>query len=332
MRRSALLVLLSLLVVTAGCVGEVPLDATSEEPEPPLDDAVEIHHIDVGQADATLIIEPEGETMLIDSGDWRQDGEAVIAYLEAQDIDRIDHLVATHGHADHIGGHEAVIDHFEEEKDGIGRAYDSGVASTSQTYERYLDAVERHDVDLRTVSNGDSFEFGATTVDIYNPPAGDSGSDLHENSVALSIRIGETSYLTTGDAEGHVEERLVDAHGEALDAGIYQAGHHGSSTSSSEPFLDVVDPEVAVISSARESQYGHPHDETLEAFADRGIETYWTGVHGDIVVRTDGEETTVTTEHDGTTDPAELLDEKPDDETAAIATPGTQAAGVPIAE
>ncbi len=328
MRRALLVVCVSLLLVTAGCVGDLPVDAAEEEPEP-LDDAVEIHHIDVGQADATLLVEPGGETMLIDSGDWRQDGEGVLAYLDEQNVERIDHLVATHGHADHIGGHEAVIDHYENEAEGVGTAYDSGVAHTSQTYDRYLDAVERHDLDLRTVEDGDSFEFGETTVEVYNPPAGDSGSDLHDNSVALSIEMGGTSYLTTGDAERAAEERMVDAHGDDLDAEIYQAGHHGSSTSSTEPFLDAVDPEVAVISSALDSQYGHPHDEVLESFADHDIETYWTGVHGDIVIRTDGEETTVTTEHEETTDPAELLEHKPEDDSDSIAIPDTQAAAAP---
>ncbi|MCL9813150.1 ComEC/Rec2 family competence protein [Natranaeroarchaeum aerophilus] len=341
MRRALLVVCVSLLLVTAGCVGDIPVDAaddeqtaslgdTEDEATEPLDDAVELHHIDVGQGDATLLIEPGGETMLIDTGDWRQDGEEVLAYLDEQDVERIDHLVATHGHADHIGGHEAVIDHYEQEGGGIGTAYDSGVAHTSQTYERYLDAIERHDVDLRLVEDGDSFAFGETTVEVYNPPAGDSGTDLHENSVALSVEIGGTSYLTTGDAERDAEQRMVDAHGDELDAEIYQAGHHGSSTSSTEPFLDAVEPEVAVISSALDSQYGHPHDEVMESFADRDIETYWTGVHGDVVVYTDGEETTVTAEHEETTDPDELVEHKPEDDSSAIAPPDTQAPVAPM--
>lgn len=326
MRRAVSLAVVCLLLATAGCLGATPSDDI-EGQTGTLDEAVEIHHIDVGQADATVLVEPGGETMLIDSGDWRQDGEEVLAYLDDQEIERIDHLVATHGHADHVGGHEAVIDHYETERDGVGTAYDSGVAHTSQTYDRYLDAVERHDVDLRTVEAGDSFAFGETTVDVYNPPGGESGSDLHDNSVVLSIEIGGTSYLTTGDAERSAEQRMVDAHGGGLDAGIYQAGHHGSSTSSSAQFLEAADPDVAVISSALDSQYGHPDDETLDAFAERGIETYWTAVHGDVVVRTDGEEATVTTERDGPTDPTELREQQPDD-SETIAVPGTQASGV----
>ncbi|WP_254767497.1 ComEC/Rec2 family competence protein [Salinilacihabitans rarus] len=329
MRRALLVVLVALFVVLAGCAGDTGTGddpAAADEPEGDL----EIHHLDVGQADATLLIEPSGETMLIDSGGWQADGAAVIDALDAHDVDRIDHLVATHAHADHIGGHAAVIEHVETEGDGVGTAYDSGVVHTSATYDRYLDAVEDHDVTLYEVRAGDAAGFGNATVEFYNPPEGDVGEGFHENSVALVVEFGEVRYLTTGDAEADVERRLVEAHGEALDADVYQAGHHGSSTSSSEPFLDAVDPAVAVVSSAEDSQYGHPHDEVLATFADRGVETYWTAVHGDVVVRTDGESVAVETEREGPTDPGALLDEKPDDGEAAVG-PSIDGHGAPTA-
>ncbi|TYT60284.1 ComEC/Rec2 family competence protein [Natrialba swarupiae] len=298
---------------------------------PDIDGELEIHHIDVGQADATLLIEPSGETMLIDSGDWRQGGSDVIAYLEDQDVDRIDHLVATHGHADHIGGHDAIIEHYETERNGIGVAYDSGVAHTSQTYERYLDAIEEHDVELLIVEEGDHFEFGDATVDVLNPPTGDSGSDLHYNSVTLTIEFGEFSYLTTGDAEADAEQRMADEHGDSLETDAYQAGHHGSTTSSTEPFMGQATPDVAIISSAYDSQYGHPHDEVLEDYADRGIETYWTAVHGDVVLTTDGNDLAVETEHEFSTEAADLLEEKPtDDDTQASLTRPIDVAPAPL--
>ena len=298
--------------------GDESSDDTDESDE--VDGELAIHHIDVGQADATLLITPAGETILIDSGDWRQGGEGVIEYLEAHGIDRIDHLVATHGHADHIGGHDAIIEWAETEGDGIGIAYDSGVAHTSQTYERYLDAVEEYDVELLIVEEGDNLPIeGDVNGLVVNPPAGNSGTDLHDNSVALAIEFGEARYVTTGDSETAAEERMIDSWGDKLDADIYHAGHHGSSTSSTTPFLEVFSPEIAIISSAYDSQYGHPHDEVLTAFADRDIETYWTGVHGDIVVTVTGDgEIDVTTSEAFSTDADDLLSEKPSDEQESL--------------
>ncbi|SIS03622.1 ComEC/Rec2 family competence protein [Natronorubrum thiooxidans] len=310
-RRHDLLVISVVgIIVLAGCLGGVDAGADTAAADS-VDGTLEIHHIDVGQADSTLLVTPAGETILIDTGDWRADGRAVIDYLETQDIDRIDHLVATHAHADHIGGHAAVIEHFEEHGDGVGAVYDSGVVHTSQTYEGYLDAIEDHEVTLIQVSEGYTLDLEDERVEatVLNPPENGSGVGLDTNSIALAVEFGSFSYLTTGDGDETTEQRLLEAHDD-LAADAYQAGHHGSSTSSTPPFLDRVDPEVAVISSALESQYGHPHDEVLESFAERGIETYWTGVHGTVVLTTDGADVTVTTDHEATTDPEELLERK----------------------
>ncbi|WP_049896824.1 ComEC/Rec2 family competence protein [Natrialba chahannaoensis] len=326
MNRTLLLVAVVGLVTLAGCGAGIDTGQNGDEPPdgadiPTVSGELELHHIDVGQADATLLVTPDGETILIDTGDWRPDGEEVIDYLDSQGIDRIDHLIATHAHADHIGGHAAVIEHVEENGEGVGAAYDSGVAHMSQTYDNYLDAIEEYDVTLFEVAEGDELPLSEAenetangteglTATFLNPPAGDSGSDLHYNSVTLAVEFGEFSYLTTGDAEDDAEERLVDEQTDHLPSTVYQAGHHGSTTSSTSPFLDVVEPDIAVISSALESQYGHPHDEVLESFDERGVETYWTAAHGDIVLTTDGEDVSISTADDAPTDPAALLELK----------------------
>ena len=296
--------------------GAETTETDDTEDQTSVDGELEIHHIDVGQGDSTLLITPDGETILIDTGDWRQSGQGVIEYLDEHDIDRIDHLVATHAHADHIGGHDEIIEHYETERDGVGAAYDSGVAHTSATYERYLDAIEEHDVDLFEVQEGDELpiEDDQLTGLILNPPEGDSGSDLHYNSVTIVFGFGDFDYLTTGDVEADAEQRMVEQWTDELDVDAYQAGHHGSSTSSTESFMGEVEPSIAIISSDRDNQYGHPHDETLETFDELDVETYWTGVHGDIVLTTNGQETTVETTTEFSNDPLDLLGEKPHEE------------------
>lgn len=335
MRRIVLAVVLAGTVIVAGCAGggiEVPesgeagdADEAASGVDAEVAGELEIHHIDVGQADSTLIRAPNGETVLIDSGGWQSDGAEVIEYLDARGIGRIDHLIATHGHADHVGGHAAIIEAFEADRDGIGAIYDSGVTHTSQTYENYLDAVEASGNELLVVESGDELPIGGDNVSalVVNPPAG-GGEDLHGASVAVVFEFGDVRYLTTGDAEAEAESRMVETWGEDLDVDVYQAGHHGSSTSSSGALLDAASPDVAVVSSARDSQYGHPHDETLEAFAERGVDTYWTGVHGDVVITTDGSEVGVRTADPFSEDPTELLEaaQSAEDPSAATASAG----------
>jgi competence protein ComEC len=285
---------------------------TGERSDPPAG-RLEIHHIDVGQADSTLLVTPEGETILVDTGDWQSNGAQVLSYLDTLGIERIDHLVATHPHADHIGGHAAVIEQFEENGEGVGRIYDSGQPHDTQTYENYLDAVDAYDHELLLVEAGDELPLSSEGVEAFvlNPPAGDAGDGFHDNSIALAVDFGDVRYLLTGDAEQTAERRLLEEWAAELDADIYQAGHHGSSTSSTEAFVDAVDPEVAVISSGYDSQFGHPHDEVLTRFGAHDIETYWTGVHGTVVVTTDGTSVDVTPAESFSTDPTDLLAEKP---------------------
>ncbi|GAB3680996.1 hypothetical protein GCM10028857_04550 [Salinarchaeum chitinilyticum] len=339
MRRLAIACLLALLVLSAGCLGAFDFEVESEElgsdsdggdlgPDPdldPVDAELAVHYIDVGQADATFVRGPDNETMLIDTGHWQDDGETVIEYLEARGVDRIDYLVSTHAHADHIGGSAAVIRHFETEGEGIGSVWDSGVSTTSNTYEEYLDAIEEHNVTLYETRAGDEIPLNGTTTTVLNPPANHGTDDLDANTIAVRIGYGDAGFLFTGDMTTETEPELVERWGEGLQSTVYQAGHHGSSTSSSAEFLDAVDPQLAIVSSAYDSQYGHPHEEPLQRFADRGITTYWTGTHGTIVAGTDGDAVTIRTVANATTDPTALRESPPADApaTAEVAIRGT---------
>jgi competence protein ComEC len=309
---------LVLVVVLTGCSGAAPVsegpDTTPTAAGPTTTTTatggtVAVHNINVGQSTSTLVVGPTGETMLIDTGDFNDDGELVLAYLQRHDIDRIDHLVVTHNDADHIGGNAAVIEYYETEADGIGAIHDPGIAASTNTYEEYLDAVERHDVRLLETREGDRIDVEGVDVQVLGPsePYLADGA-RNENSIVLRLEYGRTSFLWTGDAEAQQEAYLVEHYGPQLNSTVYKAGHHGSGSSSSGPLLNAASPEAAVISSAYQSRYGHPHEEVLQRLADRSIPAYWTAVHGDIVLVTDGETISVRTQASATTDSLSLRD------------------------
>ncbi|OYR42346.1 competence protein [Halorubrum sp. Ib24] len=314
------------LVALAGCAGASlgdPAPDTGSTPDTgaatdggadvaAANGSLEVHFVNVGQSVSTLVVGPDGETMLVDTGHYNDDGEHVLEYLRRHDITRIDHLVTTHNDADHIGGNAAIIDYYETEADGIGAVYDPGIAASTRTYGEYLDAIEAHDVTLYETREGDSIAFGEVDVDVLGPPEPYLENEArNENSVVLKIAHGETSFVLSGDAEDDQEAYLVETYGDELRSTVLKAGHHGSSSSSSEAFVDAVDPRVAVVSSAYDSQYGHPHEEVLRRFADRSVPTYWTATHGDVVFVSDGANVSVRTQRDAPTEPLSLRDGDP---------------------
>ena len=320
-REFSRVLLVVAVVAIAGCAGASFGDPTASDPAPDdgsevatADGSLEVHYINVGQSVSTLVVEPGGETMLVDTGHYNDDGEHVLEYLRSHDVERIDHLVTSHNDADHIGGNAAIIDYYETEADGVGAVYDPGIAASTQTYGEYLDAVEEHDVTLYETREGDSIAFGEAGVDVLGPPEPYLENEArNENSIVLKLTHGETSFMLSGDAEDDQEAYLVDAYGEELRSTVLKAGHHGSSSSSSGAFLDAVDPEVAVVSSAYDSQYGHPHEAVLRRFADRSVPTYWTATHGDVVFVSDGTNVSIRTRREAPTAPQSLRDGDPVD-------------------
>ncbi|MGM0592524.1 MAG: lamin tail domain-containing protein [Halobacteriota archaeon] len=315
-------VVLALLV--AGCTTGLDGVTTSPTPGAGSDTAtpgaqfetsngtVEVHFINVKQGDSTLVVGPTGETLLVDTGDYRDDGQTVLSYLTARNVTRIDALVTTHADADHIGGHAKIIEHYETRGEGIGAVYDTGIVSGSQTYAEYLDAVEAYDVALYQTYAGDSISIDGVDVSVLGPPESAlDGGDRNENSIVLLLTYGETTVLLPGDAEDDEESYLVDHYEEIRDVTVLKAGHHGSRSSSGEAFLAATEPQVAVISSDYDSQYGHPHEEALHRLADASVETYWTGVHGSVVAVSDGETVTMFTQANATTDPMRLYAASP---------------------
>jgi competence protein ComEC len=309
-RHTVTLCCLAGLLVLTGCLGAEqstqhrqpqvpgPADAPSTtSPGGQVNGTLEVHVIAVGQATSVLVVGPTGETMLYDTGHYEDDGAYVRSYLDGQGIDRIDHLVLSHADADHIGGAGPLIDHYETDRDGVGAVHDPGIPASTRTYDEYRAAVDRHDVPLYQRHEGDTLDFGTVDADVLGPavPYLDNGTH-NANSLVLRLGYGNTSVLLTGDAEADQERYLVDRYGRDLNVTVLTAGHHGSFSSSKESFLDATDPERVAISSAYDSEHGHPDRTVLTRLTARGIPAYWTGTHGTTNFTSDGDTVTVRTQ------------------------------------
>lgn len=247
--------------------------------------ALEVHFIDVGQGDAILIRAPQGKTVLIDTGPPEAKDE-LLAYLRAHRVSRLDLLVNTHPHSDHIGNATAVIEALP-----VGRVLDSGFVHPTTTYERMLDAIEKRGVPLRVVRKGQRIvvEDGVTLTALgpEDPLVERSRSDANANSVVLRLDHGDVRFMLTGDAEEETEERLVKQ-GEALGATVLKVAHHGSKYATHQAFFDAVAPRLAVVSCAGKNSYGHPAPETMARLRAKGVPILATPPLGNIVIKSDG--------------------------------------------
>ena len=244
------------------------------------------HFLDVGQADANVIELPNGELMLIDAG-LSGSSEEIIQYIQDLGYDEIDYVVATHPHADHIGGMAEVIDAFQ-----IGNIYMPRAVSTSKTYENLLEVIQDKGLTIKTGKIGVKvLEEEDLSIEMF-APVGDDYSNLNNYSIVLKIIYGDVSFLYTGDAE---EENLEEITGD-IEADVLKVGHHGSDTSTSKDFLEKVQPEYAIISVGEGNSYGHPASSTIELLKEYTNHIYLTNENGTVVVSTDGVNIDVETE------------------------------------
>lgn len=246
---------------------------------------LQVHFIDVGQGDAILVKLPNGENMLVDAGDNHY-GTTVVNYIQNQNIASLDYVVGTHPHADHIGGLDDVINRFL-----IGQVYMPNAIATTQTYYDVLTAIDQKGLSITRARAG--LALLNTTVDGKNlsitmiAPIRDSYSNINDYSAVIQIVYGSTSFLLTGDVE-HLSENDMISSNAPLASSILKVGHHGSSTSTTEAFLDRVNPSAAIISVGANNRYGHPNQSTIDRLQSRGIAIFRTDLNGSIVFTTSG--------------------------------------------
>jgi len=274
---------LVLLLPLAGC----DISWLFDLPVSPLGGSIAVHFIDVGQGDCELI-EAQGHFLLIDGGE-RGCEEKVIKYLRRQGVEKLDYVVATHPHSDHMGGLAYGV--LEEFPVGtvIAPRFSPENTPTTQTYEKFLDAVTaltKSGTKAAYALPGNTYPLGEASFTILGPLAED-GRNYNNDSVIVRVESKNGAALFMGDAEKSVEAALVDTYGEALRADLLKAGHHGSKTSSNEEFLRAVQPGDVVITCGVGNSYGHPSPEVLARCKAMGIRAARTDIDGTIQLTID---------------------------------------------
>lgn len=248
-------------------------------PVPDAEGILQVHFIDVGQADCILLSQ-NGENMLIDAGN-NGDADVILDYLAKQNVTKLKYAVGTHPHEDHIGSMDKVLLNVEVENLLMPK-----VQANTKTFEDVLDAAIEKGLTVTVPKNGDRYLLGTaaiTAVSALEP----SAKDLNNASIMLRVDFGETSFLFTGDAEEEAEEAALRS-GADLSCDVLKVGHHGSRTSSSKEFLTAAKPRYAVISCGEGNDYGHPHKETLDALRSANVEVFRTDLSGSIIATCDG--------------------------------------------
>lgn len=282
MRR--ILTLFSALLIVISLCGSVSEAKNQTKTTEPVLDNMEVHYIDVGQGDATLV--KCGEVyLLIDAGE-NDKGTLVQNYLRKQGVTSLDYLIITHPDSDHCGGADVIITKYD-----IDTVIYPNYEKATKTWRDVVQAMDYKRYKVTEPVVGDAYKLGDAEFTIIAPNSSDYGNESNNYSVGILLEHGDKKFIFTGDAEEEAEEDIVKNKID-ISADVLQVGHHGSKTSSTEEFIKEVSPEYAVISCGENNEYGHPHAATLNTLRANKVKLFRTDEQGSIIATSDGREIT----------------------------------------
>lgn len=256
-------------------------EETEYNTEPPGDgDTLEVHFIDVGQGDATLIRQGE-HAMLIDAGN-NDKGITVQSYLQYLGVETLDYVIGTHPDSDHVGGLDVILYKFSWET-----VFLPDLEKDTRTYQDVLQVIQDKNKSITYPIAGEAYELGSARFTVVAPVSENYGDNWNDYSIGILLEFGENRFLFTGDAEEDAEQDMLSS-GMDLSADVFKAAHHGSDTANTMEFLEAVHPEVVVISCGEGNSYGHPRAGAMNNFRALGVQLYRTDEQGTIVAYSDG--------------------------------------------
>lgn len=262
----------------------------------PAGDGLEVYFLDVGQGDSELIRIPNGEEdfhVLIDTGEYAY-ADGLTEMLCSLGVEKIDALICTHPHTDHMGCMARIVQRFDIGAIYMPRLPDDQVPTTS-AYEALLNAIEEKKLRVKALRAGTKISCPeGASFEVSAPEKDAVWEGINNYSGVIRLTYGETTFLFTGDAEKQSEKKILES-GVELKADVLKCGHHGSSTSTSQKFLQAVEPAYVVISCGKDNSYGHPHQETMESLTESGARIYRTDEDGTVLARSDGSSVTFET-------------------------------------
>ncbi|MDZ7834246.1 MAG: MBL fold metallo-hydrolase [Alkalibacterium sp.] len=247
--------------------------------EPERESLAEFHFFDVGQGSSTLLKASDGTTILMDTGRYDDSEAQIINYLNGEIGvgGEIDLLIFTHNDADHIGNGDLVLEYFQ-----VKEVWMNGMDHTSQEYGELLDAMLKADITYAEPKTGYASDIGPFSIEVLHPLENEKQNSQNDESIVTRIAVGETSLVHSGDVDAGVEKRILKESPKSLQSDIMILGHHGSGSSTSEEWLNAVDPGIAVYQAGSGNRYGHPHKEIIKKIADHRAELFGTDRDGTI--------------------------------------------------